>query len=148
MKDLALFAGGDKDAWAVLHGGEVKSINLLSVLKITWPDSRELSWASLLKRVLDIDIEHCPCFEGRLEIIAAIINPDDYEDPHPRRLAAARAAQITGAASPSVPSGLIGDSCCLPSGLAAGILKVVLFDERPSCSLRHDTPYERRSPVA
>jgi Putative transposase len=34
-----------------------------------------LSWARLLKRVFDIDIEHCPNCGGALKIIAAIENP-------------------------------------------------------------------------
>jgi hypothetical protein len=33
-----------------------------------------ISWARLLKRVFDIDIQHCPnCGAGELEIIAAIL---------------------------------------------------------------------------
>ena len=35
-----------------------------------------MSWARLLKRVFDIDIEHCPNCGGALKIIAA-----DLEDP-------------------------------------------------------------------
>ncbi len=34
-----------------------------------------MSWARLLKRVFDIDIEHCPRCGGRLKIIAAIEEP-------------------------------------------------------------------------
>jgi hypothetical protein len=34
-----------------------------------------LSWARLLKRVFDIDIEHCPNCAGALTIIAAILDP-------------------------------------------------------------------------
>ena len=34
-----------------------------------------LSWARLLKRVFDIDIEHCPNCGGRLKFIAAIEDP-------------------------------------------------------------------------
>ena len=34
-----------------------------------------LSWARLLKRVFDIDIEHCPNRGGSLKIIAAIEDP-------------------------------------------------------------------------
>jgi hypothetical protein len=34
-----------------------------------------ISWARLLKRVFDIDIEHCPHCGGPLAIIAAIVDP-------------------------------------------------------------------------
>jgi len=34
-----------------------------------------LSWARLLKRVFDIDLEHCPHCGGTLTIIAAILDP-------------------------------------------------------------------------
>jgi ribosomal protein S27E len=34
-----------------------------------------MSWARLLKRVFDIDVEHCPNCGGRLKIIAAIEEP-------------------------------------------------------------------------
>ncbi len=34
-----------------------------------------LSWARLLKRVFDIDVEHCPHCGGKLKIIAAIEEP-------------------------------------------------------------------------
>ncbi|NNF96103.1 MAG: IS91 family transposase, partial [Halobacteria archaeon] len=34
-----------------------------------------MSWARLLKRVFDIDIEHCPHCGGRMKIIAAILEP-------------------------------------------------------------------------
>ena len=34
-----------------------------------------MSWARLLKRVFDIDIEHCPNCDDRLKIIAAIEDP-------------------------------------------------------------------------
>ena len=34
-----------------------------------------LSWARRLKRVFDIDIEYCPRCGGRLQIIAAIVDP-------------------------------------------------------------------------
>ena len=34
-----------------------------------------MSWAYLLKRVFDIDIEHCPNCGGPLKIIAAIVDP-------------------------------------------------------------------------
>ena len=32
-----------------------------------------LSWAKLLKRVFDLDLEHCPNCAGELKIIAAIL---------------------------------------------------------------------------
>ena len=34
-----------------------------------------MSWARLLKRVFDIDVEHCPNCGGALKIIAAIEDP-------------------------------------------------------------------------
>jgi hypothetical protein len=34
-----------------------------------------MSWARLLERVFDIDIEHCPHCGGRVKIIATIENP-------------------------------------------------------------------------
>jgi len=34
-----------------------------------------ISWARLLKRVFDIDIEQCPHCGGTLKIIAAIVDP-------------------------------------------------------------------------
>ena len=37
--------------------------------------SARMSWARLLKRVFDIDIEHCPNCGGELKIIAAIEDP-------------------------------------------------------------------------
>ena len=42
-----------------------------------------LSWAKLLKRVFDLDLEHCPNCGGELRIIAAILEqPGNREDPH------------------------------------------------------------------
>jgi hypothetical protein len=37
--------------------------------------SARISWARLLKRVFDIDVEHCPHCGGNLKIIAAIEDP-------------------------------------------------------------------------
>jgi hypothetical protein len=37
--------------------------------------SARISWARLLKRVFDIDLEHCPNCGGALTIIAAILDP-------------------------------------------------------------------------
>lgn len=34
-----------------------------------------MSWACLLKRVFDIDIEYSPTCGGRLQIIATIVDP-------------------------------------------------------------------------
>ena len=34
-----------------------------------------MSWARLLKRVFNIDLEHCPHCDGTLTIIAAILDP-------------------------------------------------------------------------
>ena len=34
-----------------------------------------MSWARLLKRVFDIDVEHCPHCGAKLKIIAAIEEP-------------------------------------------------------------------------
>ncbi len=39
------------------------------------PSPARLSWARLLKRVFDIDLEHCPQCGGALKIIAAIVEP-------------------------------------------------------------------------
>ena len=38
-----------------------------------------MSWAHLLKRVFEIDIERCPRCGGRLKIIAAIVDPQVIE---------------------------------------------------------------------
>ena len=37
--------------------------------------SLRMSWARLLKRVFDIDVEHCPHCGGNLKIISAIEDP-------------------------------------------------------------------------
>ena len=37
------------------------------------PPPARMSWVCLLKRVFDIDVEHCPNCGGRLKIIAAIV---------------------------------------------------------------------------
>ena len=39
------------------------------------PSPAPLSWACLLKRVFDIDLEHCPNCGGALKIIATIVEP-------------------------------------------------------------------------
>src|SRR5262249_40190846 len=38
-------------------------------------ETPRMSWARLLKRVFDIDVEHCPNCGGALKIIAAIDDP-------------------------------------------------------------------------
>ena len=38
-------------------------------------ETPRMSWARLLKRVFDIDVEHCPNCAGALKIIAAIEDP-------------------------------------------------------------------------
>src|SRR5215813_11766489 len=38
-------------------------------------ETPRMSWARLLKRVFDIDVEHCPNCGGALKIIAAIEDP-------------------------------------------------------------------------
>jgi hypothetical protein len=41
-----------------------------------------LSWARLLKRVFDPDLEHCPSCGGELKIIAAILEQPVIEKIH------------------------------------------------------------------
>jgi hypothetical protein len=57
-----------------------------------------LSWAKLLKRVFDLDLQHCPNCGGDLRIIAAILEPPagDREDPHAPGIAGACAASGAG----------------------------------------------------
>ena len=43
--------------------------------KLAHSSPARMSWARLLKRVFDIDIEHCPNCGARLKIIAAIEEP-------------------------------------------------------------------------
>jgi len=38
-----------------------------------------LNWAKLLRRVFEIDLEHCPNCGGELKIIAAILEPPVIE---------------------------------------------------------------------
>ncbi|MGH8613534.1 MAG: hypothetical protein ACREYF_16335, partial [Gammaproteobacteria bacterium] len=78
-----------------------------------------ISWTRLLKRVFDIDVEHCPQCGGPLKIIAAIEDPHpDRQDPFPSRLARPGTAPITGAGIRSIPNSLIPNRSTLPSGLA------------------------------
>jgi hypothetical protein len=63
-----------------------------------------LSWAKLLKRVFEIDMEHCPNCGGELKIIAAI-SEGDREGPHAPGVAGAGAAALA-CPWPGAPSGL------------------------------------------
>ena len=65
-----------------------------------------ISWARLLKRVFDIDMQRCPhCSGGELKIIAAILERPSIEkilnhlglDPHPPPKARSRQADLDGA---------------------------------------------------
>ena len=54
-----------------------------------------ISWARLLKRVFEIDLEHCPNCGGQLKIIAALLEaPGTRADP-----------QAPGVASPGTAPG-------------------------------------------
>ena len=59
-----------------------------------------MSWARLLKRVFEFDLEHCPECGGALKIIAAI------EDPPVMVRILAHLGLPTRAPSRSLPSGL------------------------------------------
>jgi hypothetical protein len=66
-----------------------------------------MSWARLLKRVFDIDIEHCPNCGGSMKIIAAIEDPPVIvKILRPSRPAHPRPAARTGAAFRSIPNSL------------------------------------------
>ena len=71
------------------------------------PSPARLSWARLLKRVFDIDLEHCPECGGSLKIIAAIIDPSVIVRVLAHLgLPSLSATAHTGAPSRSHPSGL------------------------------------------
>ena len=69
-----------------------------------------LSWAKLLKRMFDIDMEHCPNCGGELKIIAAIMEQPVIEKISPtwvckrehrlRRQPVARSCKRPDAAQP------------------------------------------------
>jgi len=65
-----------------------------------------MSWARLLKRVFEIDIEHCPQCGGALKIIAAIEHPPVITKSLPISVwpPEHRPEQQPG---PSIPTGLI-----------------------------------------
>src|SRR5262249_12799654 len=66
-------------------------------------ETPRMSWARLLKRVFDIDIEHCPNCGGALKIIAAIEDPPVIvQNPQPSGLIDPRPAACVGASSRSI----------------------------------------------
>ena len=89
-----------------------------------------LRWAKLLKRVFDLDLEHCPNCGGELKIIAAILEqPGNREDPHALGSAGPGAASGAGA-RPGAASGLRPpnrDSSGDPANRAAGVGCVAAF---------------------
>ncbi|MBC7707054.1 MAG: transposase [Rhodoferax sp.] len=92
--------------------------------------SVRLSWVKLLKRVLDLDLEHCPNCDGELKIIAAILEqPGNRKDPH--TLGSAGPGAASGAGSrPGASSGLRPpnlDSSGDPANRAAGLGWVAEF---------------------
>ena len=66
-----------------------------------------MSWARLLKRVFDTDVEFCPRCGGRLQIIAAIVDPAVIAKILAHLHLPARPPALSGAGAGSVPSGLI-----------------------------------------
>jgi hypothetical protein len=58
---------GDEEAASVAAAGQCE-------VETAQARPRRISWARLLKRVFDIDMQHCPnCGAGELEMIAAIL---------------------------------------------------------------------------
>ena len=67
-----------------------------------------MNWARLLKRVFDIDLEHCPQCGGDFKIIAAIEEPAVIVKILTHLgLPRACAAALPGATAVSLPGGLI-----------------------------------------
>ena len=67
-----------------------------------------LGWARLLKRVFEMDLEHCPHCGGALKVIAAIEEPAVIVGILTHlQLARSRPAAIPGAGIAAVPGGLI-----------------------------------------
>ena len=84
-------------------------------LFIVWS---RLSWARLLKRMFEIDLEHHPYCGGSLKIIAAIEHPlviTKIADPS--RLARPSTAPSNGQGLRSIRTALIPHRSPLPSGL-------------------------------
>ena len=81
-----------------------------------------LSWARLLKRVFELDLEHCPNCGGELKIIAAILERPVIEqgspavDPHDRRISAVPSTLSGSQWTPTTPSSAVG---CRARGLMA-----------------------------
>jgi hypothetical protein len=66
-----------------------------------------MSWARLLKRVFDIDIEHCPCLRLQFEDYRCHRgSAGDCQDPQPSRSAQPRPAARAGAAIRFIPNSL------------------------------------------
>ena len=81
--------------------------------------SARMSWARLLKRVFDIDIERCPRCGGNLKIIAAIEEPAVIERILTHLGSCAQPPPSTPARLVSVSGGLIlerGPLCPEPMG--------------------------------
>jgi hypothetical protein len=55
-----------------------------------------MSWARLLKRVFEIDIEQCPQCGHVEDHCRHRASPRDYQDPHPSRLARPSTAPTSG----------------------------------------------------
>jgi hypothetical protein len=71
-----------------------------------------MSWARLLKRVFDIDIDHCPNCGGRLKIIAAIQDPPVIVKILSHLGLPTRAPPRASAASRFIPNGLRVQTGC------------------------------------
>jgi hypothetical protein len=59
-----------------LHGAAHEIGDYDAAVQLIPIRSRRLDWASLLQRVYDVDVLKCPRCTGRLEVIAAISEPD------------------------------------------------------------------------
>jgi len=59
----------------IIPGSKKNKSHASNVSDVAPPSSASvrISWARLLKRVFDIDIEHCPHCGGNMKIIAAIL---------------------------------------------------------------------------
>ena len=92
-----------------------------------------LSWAKLLKRMFELDLEHCPNCGGELKIIAAILAlGGDREDPHAPGVAGQGAATCACARAGAASGLTIPIHHCShgPAPRAAGIGCARGFRER------------------